>query len=52
MKFSNFRRLFDSIFLKNYEIENVLENDLDALVSRIFFVQNHEQSSGFLGFPN
>ena len=52
MKFSYFRRSLDSLFLKNYETENILDNDLDALASRIFFVQNHERSSGFIGFSN
>ena len=52
LRFSYFRRLLDSLFLKNYDTENILENDPDALVSRMFFVQNHERSSGFTGFPN
>ena len=27
----------------NYDIDSVFDNDIDAILSRIHFVQNHEQ---------
>ena len=38
---SNIREIFDSI----YSIQNLLDNDLDAIKSRIVYVQNHEPNS-------
>ena len=32
------------IFNREYNIENVLDNDKDAVVSRISFIQNHEET--------
>ena len=32
------------LFQKEYDIENVFENDSDAINSRIIFVQNHEET--------
>jgi hypothetical protein len=40
----------DRIWLHMYDSFNVLDNDLDALLSRIIFIQNREPSSMFLGF--
>ena len=36
-----YKELYD-IFLYKYGIESLLENDKDAILSRIFYVQNHE----------
>ena len=35
----------DYIFLKKYDLSNVLDNDFDAIISRIYFVFNREPSS-------
>ena len=39
---SVFLREINYIFLKKYGIESVFENDRDAIMSRICYVQNHE----------
>lgn len=41
-KRGKFFRTIDDILKNNYGIRNVLENDIDALKSRILFVQNLE----------
>ena len=35
----------DNVWRNKYDVENVLENDLDALLSRILYVQIRESSS-------
>ena len=39
---SDFLREVNDIAIKKYEIVEVLENDIEAVLSRIIFVQNHE----------
>ena len=39
----------DNIFLEKYQIDNVLDNDIDAITSRIFYVQNREEATWNLG---
>ena len=39
LNFSFFRYYVDNVWRNKYDVENVLENDLDALLSRIIFVQ-------------
>ena len=39
---SEFLRETSDIFLNKYSIGSILENDRDAIVSRIWYVQNHE----------
>ena len=45
LNFSFFRYYVDNVWRNKYDVENVLENDLDALLSRIIFVQIREPSS-------
>ena len=39
----------DDIFYEKYQVSNFIENDFDALVSRLFFVQIRENSSWNIG---
>ena len=41
---SVFRRNILETFHEDYGIENVFENDKDAVISRIIFTQNHEET--------
>ena len=50
MYFSCMRRAVDEISSFKYNIGNVLDNDWDAVKSRIRFVQSNEDSSNFVGF--
>jgi len=45
LKFSKYFKFISNNFWKEYEIINLLDNDLDAVHARIKFVQNHEPSS-------
>ena len=45
LNFSFFRYYVDNVWRNKYDVENVLENDLDALLSRIIFVQIREPYS-------
>ena len=42
MASSVFLNEMKELLWNEYEIDSVLENDLDAVISRIWFVQNHE----------
>ena len=42
---SSFKLSLDNIFVQNYGFENFENNDLDAIKSRIFYIQNREDSS-------
>ena len=44
---SNILNYCSDIFRRKYNIVNILENDLDALKSRIKFVQNNEPRSNY-----
>ena len=46
---SMLRSNLDKIYFDKYQINDVLENDIDAIISRIFYVQDHEDSSWFFG---
>ena len=35
-----FKQGIDDIFLKKYDLSNVLDNDFDTILSRIYFVFN------------
>ena len=45
-----FKQDIDDIFLKKYDLSNVLDNDFDAILSRIYFVFNREPSSMYVPF--
>ena len=47
---SIFKQDIDDIFLKKYDLSNVLDNDFDAILSRIYFVFNREPSSMYVPF--
>ena len=47
---SNYISNFNKLWFNKYGVTNVLENDLCALISRIWFVQSREESSMFLSF--
>lgn len=46
---SHFSNYIEGVFNEKYDIVNVLDNDLDAILSRIAFIQKREPSSMFLG---
>ena len=39
----------NSTWLKKYNVPNVLNNDIQALIARIYYIQNREPSSMFVG---
>ena len=41
---SYIRLKIDELCFKQYDVERVFENDIDAMISRIIFVQNHEET--------
>ena len=47
---SHFLKNFMTGFECKYGVDNVLDNDLDALISRIGYIQDREYSSLFVGF--
>ena len=49
LKHSYFGKCVDALVFSAYEFTDVLNNDKDAIVSRIKFVQNSERTSYFLG---
>ena len=42
---SMLKRKLDNIFLEKYQVDDISRNDIDALKSRIFYVQNREEAS-------
>lgn len=46
---SYFEQCVDDVWLTKYIVEDVLDNDLDASLSRLYFIQNREPSSLFFG---
>ena len=48
LKFSNIKKSIDKIGYKEYNVANIFDNDIDAIVSRMFYIQNMEPSSWFL----
>ena len=40
-----------NVFLDKYDVSGILDNDLDALESRLFYIQDREPCSLFLGLP-
>ena len=49
MKFSLYAQSIEVNAMEKYEIVDLLDNDIDAIISRIFYVQRHEPASLFLG---
>ena len=49
MRFSTVKRVVDNINFQLYGISNILNNEYDAIMSRIFLVENFEPSSLFMG---
>ena len=49
LKFSHFKTYVENIFLLKYNIPDVLDNDIEAILARIFLIQSREPSSWFLG---
>ena len=49
VQYSYLRRAIDKICFDEYNIVDFLDNDFDAVVSRIFYIQNRENSSLFIG---
>ena len=45
MKFSLFRKCIDRISSENYGIRNILDNDFEAVVARLYYVQSIDESS-------
>ena len=46
---SNYISDFNKLWFNKYGVTNFLENDVCALISRIWFVQSREESSMFFG---
>ena len=44
-KFCNLKFEIDNIFSEVYQIDDVNENDVAAIISRLFCLPNHEESS-------
>ena len=42
---SQLKTMLNDVFSNKYQIDNIDENDIDAINSRIFFVQNREEAS-------
>ena len=42
---SRLKRRLDHLFLEKYEIDDIINNDMDAIISRMKFVQFREESS-------
>ena len=40
-----YRREIDKVVREKYNLSNILENDIDGIVSRISFIQRREPSS-------
>ena len=40
------------LFFKQYNIVNLLDNDVDAIISRINFVETHEPRSHYVYVPD
>ena len=49
VKFSLYAQSIEVNAWEKYEIVDLLDNDIDAIISRIFYVQRHEPASLFLG---
>lgn len=49
MRMSNFREEVEEMAYLKYNLRDILGNDFDAIVSRIYFVQRNEPTSWFLG---
>ena len=47
MQMCRFRATIDAIALSDYSFGDVIDNDYDAILARIMFVQNSEESSLF-----
>ena len=45
---SNFRIFLENIFLNKYDVRDILENDFDAILARVSFIQNREPSSFYV----
>ena len=40
-----------NVFLDKYDVSGISDNDLDALESRLFYIEDRETCSLFLGLP-
>ena len=49
MRMSRFRATIDAIALRDYSFGDVIDNDYDAIIARIMYVQNSEESNLFTG---
>ena len=45
MKYSRFKKRLDDLCNAKYNIVNVLDNDIEAIESRIYFIQDREPYS-------
>ena len=45
MKYSRFKNRLDDLCNAKYNIVNVLDNDIEAIESRIYFIQDREPSN-------
>ena len=45
---SLYKKKIDEMFVNKYNLSNILDNDFDALVSRISFVQDREPTSMYV----
>ena len=43
-----FKKKIESIFSCKYNVRDVLDNDTDAILSRVLYIQNREPSSTYV----
>ena len=48
LNMSLYRHEIDKVIRKKYNMSDILENDIDGIVSRISFIQNREPSSMYI----
>ena len=49
MRMSRFRTTIEAIASRDYSFGDMIDNDYDAIIARIMYVQNSEESSLFTG---
>ena len=47
--FSSFKKDLDVLFRDKYQLHSIDDNDLDAIISMLHYVQSREETSLFIG---
>ena len=48
LNMSLYKKKIDEMFVNKYNLSNILDNDFDAIVSRISFVQDREPTTMYI----